>query len=144
MDRSWEYINRSQTHNVEIGAEAAQFPEKKYINGIAVAMYKTGVVALAQQLQPVELEANLSLLLLQGQHGWIPLYNTLKSLRGSRLHKTTYAPVPYTSLYIMFLMRANLLLGQVGGGWALEISTFLGPPLSPPPRTGGGGALACG
>jgi hypothetical protein len=24
--------------NVEIGAEAAQFPEKKYINGIAVAV----------------------------------------------------------------------------------------------------------
>ncbi len=26
--------------NVEIGAEAAQFPEKEYINGIAVAVYK--------------------------------------------------------------------------------------------------------
>ncbi len=25
--------------NVEIGAAAAQFPEKKYINGIAVAVY---------------------------------------------------------------------------------------------------------
>ncbi len=25
--------------NVEIGAEAALFPEKEYINGIAVAMY---------------------------------------------------------------------------------------------------------
>jgi hypothetical protein len=25
--------------NVEIGAEAAQFPEKKYINGIAVAVH---------------------------------------------------------------------------------------------------------
>ncbi len=25
--------------NVEIGAEAAQFPEKEYINGIAVAVY---------------------------------------------------------------------------------------------------------
>jgi hypothetical protein len=30
----------------------------------------------------------------------------------------------YTALYIKFLIRANLLLGQVGGGWALEISTF--------------------
>jgi hypothetical protein len=27
--------------NVEIGAEAAQFPEKKYINGIAVAVRVT-------------------------------------------------------------------------------------------------------
>jgi hypothetical protein len=26
--------------NVEIGAEAALFPEKEYINGIAVAMHK--------------------------------------------------------------------------------------------------------
>ncbi len=25
--------------NVEIGAEVAQFPEKEYINGIAVAVY---------------------------------------------------------------------------------------------------------
>ena len=25
--------------NVEIGAEAAQFPEKEYINGIAFAVY---------------------------------------------------------------------------------------------------------
>jgi hypothetical protein len=25
--------------NVEIGAEAAQFPEKEYINGIAVEVY---------------------------------------------------------------------------------------------------------
>ncbi len=30
-------INRSQTHNVEIGTEAAQFPEKEYINGCFVA-----------------------------------------------------------------------------------------------------------
>jgi hypothetical protein len=28
--------------NVEIGAEAAQFPEKEYINGIAVAVYMYG------------------------------------------------------------------------------------------------------
>ncbi len=27
--------------NVEIGAEAAQFPEKEYINGIAVAVWST-------------------------------------------------------------------------------------------------------
>jgi hypothetical protein len=28
----------TDTMNVEIGAEAAQFPEKEYINGIAVAV----------------------------------------------------------------------------------------------------------
>ncbi len=41
VDRSWEYINRSQTHeclNVEIGTEAAQFPEKEDINGIFLAV----------------------------------------------------------------------------------------------------------
>ncbi len=39
VDRSWEYINPSQTHvNVEIWTEAAQFPEKEYINGIFVAV----------------------------------------------------------------------------------------------------------
>jgi hypothetical protein len=27
--------------NVEIGAEAAQFPEKEYINGITVAVWQT-------------------------------------------------------------------------------------------------------
>ncbi len=34
----------------------------------------------------------------------------------------------------MFLMRADPLLGQVGGGWALEIETFLVPV-----KWGGGG-----
>jgi hypothetical protein len=28
---------------------------------------------------------------------------------------------------VMLLMRANPLRGQVGGSWALEIETFLGP-----------------
>ncbi len=37
-------------------------------------------------------------------------------------------PMLYTSLYVMFLMRADPLLGQVEGGWALEISTFLQGP----------------
>ncbi len=35
VDRSWEYINCSQTHECgKIGIEAAQFPEKEYITGI--------------------------------------------------------------------------------------------------------------
>jgi hypothetical protein len=33
----------------------------------------------------------------------------------------------YTAPYIMFLMLEDTLRGQVGGGWALEIETFLGP-----------------
>jgi hypothetical protein len=31
-----------------------------------------------------------------------------------------------TALYVRLLMRANPLLGQMGGGWALEILTFFG------------------
>ncbi len=38
VDRSWNYINRSQTH-VEIGAEAAHFLFCEYINGIFVAVH---------------------------------------------------------------------------------------------------------
>ncbi len=43
------------------------------------------------------------------------------------VHKTTYAPMIYTALCLMFWMHAYPLLRQVGGGWALEISSFLGP-----------------
>jgi hypothetical protein len=38
VDRSWEYINRSH-RNVEIGTTAVEFPEKKYINWIFVAVF---------------------------------------------------------------------------------------------------------
>ncbi len=38
VDRSWDYINRSQTPNVEIRTEAAQISEKEYINAIFVAV----------------------------------------------------------------------------------------------------------
>ena len=33
----------------------------------------------------------------------------------------------YTAPCVMFLMRADTLRGQVGGGWALEMESFLGP-----------------
>ena len=40
---------------------------------------------------------------------------------------TICAPMIYTAPCIMFWMRAYPLRGQVGGGWALEFSSFLGP-----------------
>ncbi len=40
VDRYWEYLNRTDTWMwVEIGTEAAQFPENEYINGIFVAVW---------------------------------------------------------------------------------------------------------
>ncbi len=39
VDWSWEYINRSKTHECGNWGEAALFPEKEYINGIAVAVH---------------------------------------------------------------------------------------------------------
>ncbi len=51
----------------------------------------------------------------------------LKTPLWALVHKTTYAPIIYTALCLMFCMRVYPLLGQVGGGWALEISSFLGP-----------------
>jgi hypothetical protein len=38
VDRSWEYLNRSWTHECGSGTEAAQFPEEEYINGIFVVL----------------------------------------------------------------------------------------------------------
>ena len=52
---------------------------------------------------------------------------TLKPPSWALVHKTTYAPMIYTALCIMFWMRAYPLLGQVGGCWALKFLSFLGP-----------------
>ncbi len=38
-----------------------------------------------------------------------------------------YGPMIYTASYVMLLIQAIPLLGQVGEGWALEIKTFMGP-----------------
>jgi hypothetical protein len=51
VDRSWEYINRSQTH--ECGnwyTEAAQYPEQEYIRGIFVAVYASPSVLTTSSL----------------------------------------------------------------------------------------------
>ncbi len=40
---------------------------------------------------------------------------------------TIYAPMIYTAPCIMLWMRAYPLRGEVGGGWALEFSSFFGP-----------------
>ncbi len=45
----------------------------------------------------------------------------------AHVHKIIYGPVIETALSVMLLIQANPLLGQVGGGWALEISSFLSP-----------------
>jgi hypothetical protein len=37
-----------------------------------------------------------------------------------------YALMIYKAPYVIFLMRADPLRGQVGGDWALEIETFFG------------------
>ena len=38
-----------------------------------------------------------------------------------------YASMIYTAPCIMFWIRAYPLRGEVGGGWALEFESFLGP-----------------
>jgi hypothetical protein len=38
----------------------------------------------------------------------------------------------YTALCVMLLIVMHPLLGQAGGGWALEILTFLGPKWNSP------------
>jgi hypothetical protein len=40
---------------------------------------------------------------------------------------TIHAPAIYTAPCIMFWMVAYTLRGEVGGGWALEFPSFLGP-----------------
>ncbi len=55
------------------------------------------------------------------------LYTIIHPWEFVYIHKTTYGPLIHTALYVILLMWANLLLGQVGEVWVLEISTFLGP-----------------
>jgi hypothetical protein len=62
-----------------------------------------------------------------GHLGAFSSFTTVWSLDLPRVHITTYALVIYTALCIMFWRRGYTLLGEVGGGWALEFPSFLGP-----------------
>ncbi len=59
-----------------------------------------------------------------------PQYGPWNLPCGLLVHKSTYAPMIYTALCIMFWMRAYPLHGQVGGGWAQEISSFFWPQMA--------------
>ncbi len=52
--------------NVEIGAEAAQFPEKEYVKGIAVAVY------MSDRLERRRVRA-VSLAVYSCAHAWNPI-----------------------------------------------------------------------
>ncbi len=59
-------------------------------------------------------------------------YNIIRKEPNPPTHKVStvvaiYAPMIYTAPCEMFLMRADPLRGQMGGGWALEIKSILGP-----------------
>ncbi len=64
-----------------------------------------------------------------------PTIWALKPPSWALVHKITYAPVIYTALCIIFWMRAYPLLGQVEGGWALEILSFFSISRDKPPPT---------
>jgi hypothetical protein len=53
--------------------------------------------------------------------------NRIKNTAETHVHKITFTPLINMALYVMLLMQVNPLLGQVGEGWALEISKCLGP-----------------
>ncbi len=53
-----------------------------------------------------------------------PTLWALKPTLWAFVNNTTYAPMIYTALCIMFWMHTHPLLGQLGGGWALEINSF--------------------
>ncbi len=61
---------------------------------------------------------------------FLPLFqfrNYASSILPAWTKLTIYAPVIYTAPCIMFWMGAYTLRGEVGGGWALEFPSFLGP-----------------
>ncbi len=61
--------------------------------------------------------------LLIAQHGAVNVVNQqIQVILKASLHKIAiYGPMICTAPYVMLLMRANLLRGQEGEGWALEL-----------------------
>jgi hypothetical protein len=68
--------------NVEIGTEAAQFPEKEYINGIFVAVWsRTKHSDIAKEPPANKLQnINPETFSLQCAHPWLILYQTVLKL----------------------------------------------------------------
>ncbi len=60
-----------------------------------------------------------------GGEGEYVIYLLVRFLPLPPVHNIAiYGPMIYTVPYVMLLMRANPLRGQVGGGWGMEIETF--------------------
>ncbi len=62
---------------------------------------------------------------LDSLYTWLDIIHKLGLIR--RFVITIFAPMIYTAPCVIFLMRADTFRGQVGGGWALEMESFLGP-----------------
>jgi hypothetical protein len=74
---------------------------------------------------------NLNILILHrwGQRVCLTLWGVTDQSKGYlfKNNYSIYAPMIYTAPCIMLLMRADTLRGEVVGGLALEISSFVGP-----------------
>ncbi len=57
-------------------------------------------------------------------------YKTAEQVSSTHRFIAIYGPLFYTAPYVMFMMREDPLRGRVGGGWDLEIETFLGPEMT--------------
>ncbi len=58
---------------------------------------------------------------MEGGGGSVEKKNVLHWALEAHEHISTYGTLIDTALYVMLLIRANPLLGQVGGGWALDM-----------------------
>jgi hypothetical protein len=87
-------------------------------------------VSLPLDADPLVVDAGLVLLVLDEAVlavCLVPLVVLNMVPNRNQLSLTIYAPAIYTAPCIMFWMRAYTLRGEMGGGWALEFPSFLGP-----------------